>query len=240
MPAAIPIVLTGTVIPNGVTVDAATIEKRVADYVAAVEIYQRFATVFFLENSKYPLEQHPEFRGTDRLLVRRFPPSPVPERGKGYQEFEMLDSWLASETRPPEKWLKITGRYRFRNISAILNECQRDTNAGLLIDQIPRAGWARAFYFCARTEFYRAKLRGLYAQCDDRTDTCIEKVLFQELKNVKAGEVRSFATQPLIEAIVGSSGLPFPTGRSQWYGKQILRRLNRMIDKKYLWYSGVR
>lgn len=240
MPPAIHIVLTGTVIPNGVAVDNAIVEKRVDDYARALQFYQCFGSVFFLENSKYALEQRPEFRETDRLSVCRFQPPSNPERGKGYQEFEMLDSWVSSEHRMPEKWLKITGRYRILNISAILNECRRDTGAGLLIDQIPRAGWARTYFFCARTEFYRARMRGLYAQCDDRTDTCIEKVLFRELKTAKAGEVRCFATQPRIQAVVGSSGLPFPTGRGQWLCKQTLRHLNRLIDKKYLWYSRAR
>ena len=46
MSPAVHIVLTGTV-------DNAMIEKRVEDYAKAVEFYQRFATVFFLENSKY-------------------------------------------------------------------------------------------------------------------------------------------------------------------------------------------
>jgi hypothetical protein len=239
-PSEMPIVLTGTVVPNGVTVDDATVEKRLEDYTKAVAYYQRFATVFFLENSKYPLEQRPEFRETDRLRVRRFQPSLHSELGKGYQEFEMLDAWVSSESSMPEKWLKITGRYCILNILTILDECRRNARADLIIDQIPRAGWARAYYFCVRTGFYGARLRELYAQCDDRTDTCIEKVLFNELKTVKKGQVRFFANQPLIQAVVGSSGLPFPTGRSQRISKQVLRGLNRLVDSKYLWYPKSR
>jgi hypothetical protein len=96
----IPIVLTATVIPNGVTAAANNPEKRLEEYLAALNFYLSFAPVFFLENSAYPLETHPEFRQTDRLQVRRFKPSADPGRGKGYQEFEMLDAWMSSEVKP--------------------------------------------------------------------------------------------------------------------------------------------
>jgi hypothetical protein len=110
MPAEIPIVLTGTVIPNVPDARTINVEARVRDYIAALEFYLRFAQVIFLENSSYPLERHPEFRERDRLRVYRFQPSMKPGRGKGYQEFEMLDSWILSEAEPPKHWLKITGR----------------------------------------------------------------------------------------------------------------------------------
>ena len=53
----IPIVLTATVIPNGVTAAASDPEKRLREYMAAVAFYLDFASVFFLENSAYPLEK---------------------------------------------------------------------------------------------------------------------------------------------------------------------------------------
>jgi hypothetical protein len=56
------------------------------------------------------------------------------------------------------------------------------------------------------------------------------------LKDASAKEVCLFKTQPRITAIAGSSGKVFPVDRSQWIGKQILRRLNRLVDHQYLWY----
>lgn len=235
-PGEIPIVLTATVMPIGVGAAASDPEKRLREYIAALEFYTSFAPVIFLENSAYPLERHPEFRQTERLQVRRFQPSASPERGKGYQEFEMLDSWVSSETQPPERWLKISGRYQILNISSILAECRRNENTSLLIDQLTRSSFARTFYFMVETDFYRRNGLGLYRQCDDRNGEWIERVLFRKLRGLPAAEVRFFGTQPRIRAVAGSTGTPFPSGRGQWICKQVLRRLNQLIDRQYLWY----
>lgn len=232
----IPIVLTGTVIPNGVMAASSDPEARVAEYAKAVQFYVQHAPVIFLENSDYPLERHAVFRESARLQVKRFPPSSDPERGKGYQEFEMLDAWLASEARPPARWVKITGRYQILNIHSLLAEWSRDLKSRLIIDQLPRSSVARTYLFCVDTNFYREHLRGLYRQCDDRTKAWIERILFRKLKGRPAAEVHLFVTQPRINAMAGSSGTAFPTGRGQWWCKQVLRRLNRFIDRQYLWY----
>ncbi len=235
--AEIPIVLTATVVPTVTGAAVVDPAARLAEYAKAVQFYVRHAPVIFLENSSYPLERHAEFRETARLRVRRFAPSANPERGKGYQEFEMIDAWLFSEPQPPARWLKITGRYQILNIPSLLAECRQDPDSGLIIDQVPRAGMARTYVFCARTDFYRERLRGLYQQCDDRTGAWIERVLFRELKGRPAAEVHLFVTQPRLDAKAGTSGAAFPTGRGQWLGKQILRRLNRLVDRQYSWYS---
>lgn len=230
------IVLTATVVPQTTGAASMDPETRLAEYAKAVQFYVRQAPVIFLENSPYSLEGHAAFREAARLQVKRFPPSASPERGKGYQEFEMLDNWLAAETRPPARWLKITGRYQILNIQSLLHECQQDPDSGLIIDRVPRADMARTYVFCASTEFYRTRLRGLYRQCDDRSGAWIERVLFRQLKGRPAAEVHLFKTQPRMNALAGSSGAVFPIGRGQWWCKQNLRRLNRLMDRQYLWY----
>jgi hypothetical protein len=231
----LPVVLTATIAPN--QMNAAGSQLRLAEYLKNLKFYLQFAPVIFLENSGYPLGQHAEFAPTARLQVRQFPPSANPERGKGYQEFEMLDAWLAAEPKPPARWLKISGRYQLNNISAILRECRKEKKYRLIIDQARRSRMARTYSFCVDTDFYRRQLRGRYHRCDDRTGEFIELVLFRELKTVPAGEVRFFATQPRITAVAGSSGRAFPDGRAQWLAKQMLRKFNRFIGRKYLWHS---
>lgn len=235
MPGEIPIVLTATVIPNGVTAAISDPEKRLREYSAALAFYLDFAPVFLLENSAYPLEKHPEFHQTEGLQVRRFQPSANPERGKGYQEFEMLDAWISSEAQPPEQWLKISGRYQFLNVPDILAECRRRAGVPLIIDQARRSSMARTYYFCARTEYYLREMKDLYRQCDDRTGEWIERVLFRKLQ--MARDVRHFVTQPRIQAVAGGSGGSFPTGGGQWLFKQVLRYLNQLVDKRYLWHA---
>jgi hypothetical protein len=234
----IPIVLTATVIPNQViAAGTGKPETRLAEYIKSLQFYRQFAPVIFLENSGYPLERHPEFAETARLRVKKFAPSKNPERGKGYQEFEMLDAWLAAEPQSPARWLKISGRYQLHNIADILEECRTESRSKIVIDQEARTGMARTYSFCVSTDFYRHQLAGLYRQCDDRKGEWIERVLFRKLKTAVAGDVRLFVTQPRITAIAGSSGAAFPSGRGQWLGKQVLRNLNRLVDRKYLWYS---
>jgi hypothetical protein len=233
----IPIVLTATVIPNGVPTAAADPQVRLGEYARALKFYLQFAPVIFLENSGYPLRQHPEFHESARLQVKQFSPSANPKRGKGYQEFEMLDAWLASEPNPPKRWLKISGRYQICNVGSVLDECKKDGQSALLIDQLKHLHFARTYLFCVDTDFYRQQLRGLYQQCDDSAGSWIERVLFQKLKKTPPGTVRLFRTQPRLMATDGSTGTAFPSGRGQWLGKQILRSLNQLGDQKYQWYQ---
>ena len=234
--AEIPIVLTATVIPNGVAA-AGDPQFRLAEYVRTLKFYRQFAPVIFLENSNYPLEQHPEFRESPGLQVKRFPPSTNPGRGKGYQEFEMLDAWLDAEPQPPKRWLKISGRYQICNIDRILTECQADRRHSLIIDQLKHVMFARTYLFCVDTDFYRQRLRGIYLRCDDKTGNWIEHVVFREMENVPASVVRLLKTQPDLTATDGSSGKAFPSGRGQLLGKQILRSVNRLFDRKHLRYQ---
>ena len=231
-----PIVLTATIIPNQVAAVASNPKTRLAEYLASLKFYLQFAPVIFLENSGYPLERHPEFAETARLRVKKFAPSANPERGKGYQEFEMLDAWLSAEPQPPARWLKISGRYRMENIQDILRECSGDLRDELIIDQILRSGAARTYQFCVTTAFYQRQIAGAYLECDDRNGNWIERVLFRKFKTAPE-KISSFKTQPLVLATSGGDGRAFPKGWLQWRVKQTLRSLNRLADKKYLWYS---
>lgn len=234
---ALPIVLTGTVLPSVAGPASGDVATRLAEYLRAIEFYLQYAPVIFLENSTYPLERQAQLWASPGLHVRRFAPSLDPARGKGYQEFEMLDAWLASDPQPPARWLKVTGRYRVLNIATILAECRRDSHTALLIDQVPRASVARTYLFCVQTELYRRRMAGLYRRCDDRAGDWIERVVFRELRGASTTEARFFRTQPRIAAVAGSSGAAFPTGRVQWLFKQVLRRANLLFDRQYLWYA---
>jgi len=237
----IPVVLTATVTPNVTGAAASDPGTRLAEYRRVVEYCQQFAPVFFLENSSYPLERHPEFAASPRLRIRRFAPSKSPERGKGFQEFEMLDAWLASEPEPPARWLKITGRYQLLNLATLLADCRQDPDRPLLMDQLYWQHWARTYVFCARSTFYQAQLRGQYRECDDRQggNRYIERVLFRHLAPRPAADVQLFKTQPRLQAVAGTDGATYPTGQLQWTVKQCLRRLNRLVNRRYLLYSKV-
>lgn len=234
----LPVVLTATIIPNVAGMVTSNPEARLAEYRHTLQFCQQFAPVIFLENSRYPLASHPEFADSPRLRIHRFPPSALPERGKGYQEFEMLDAWLASERRPPARWLKLSGRYQPLNLPAILAEWRREPDCQLLIDQVVRLRRARTYLFGVSTAFYQERLRGLYQRCDDRTGDWIEHVVYRELEKTPRPPVRLLKTQPRLQAYDGSSGTPFPAGKFQWLVKQGLRSLNRIVDQRRLWYAN--
>jgi hypothetical protein len=46
-----------------------------------------------------------------------------------------------------------------------------------------------------------------------------------------------FKTQPHFRAQAGSTGLAYPSGHLQWFIKQCLRRINRLVDERRLHYS---
>ncbi len=238
----IPVVLTATIKPTVTGAAAMNPETRLAEYRRVVQFCRQFAPVYFLENSTYPLDDHPEFANSGELRIRRFAPSQNPERGKGFQEFEMLDTWLASDPQPPARWLKITGRYQLLNLAATLAECRKDQSRSLVIDQLYREQMSRTYLFCVQSAFYRAQLQGLYRQCDDRNgdNYYIERVLFRHLTQVPADQVRLFKTQPRLRAVAGTSGVAYPSGRLHWLVKQGLRSLNHLVDKRYLHYTGFR
>lgn len=232
----LPIVLTATIIPNvpgAASVDPAS---RLAEYLQVLQFCQRIAPVIFLENSGYPLERHAEFAASPRLRIHRFAPSANPERGKGYQEFEMIDAWLAREPQPPGRWFKLTGRYQLRNLAALLAECRQETAPPLLIDRLQKQQFARTHFFSTTTEFYQRRIKGLYLQCDDRKKEWIEYVLFRELEKAPAHEVRIFKTQPDFNAKLGSTGANLPSGSFQWLAKQGLRRFNYLVNRQKLLY----
>jgi hypothetical protein len=231
-----PIVLTATIIPNIANPSPVNIAERLAEYRRVLQFCLPFAPVIFLENSQYPLEQHPEFTPTSRLQIHRFKPSNNPERGKGYQEFEMLDAWLVSTPQPPNRWLKITGRYQVLNLTNILFECRLRYNYPLLIDRLIHLHQARTYLFCVNTTFYMDYILGIFKQCDDRKGNYIEHILYHTLKKNAANSTCTFKTQPRLCARAGSTGKLFPTGKFQWMIKQGLRNLNNRIDNRYLWY----
>ena len=88
------IVLTGTIVPNSNFTTYTNPQVRRAEYLAAIHYYSGFAPVYFLENSAYDLASDPEFISSEDVAIRKFPVSKFAERGKGFQEFEMLDAWL--------------------------------------------------------------------------------------------------------------------------------------------------
>jgi hypothetical protein len=233
----IPIVLTATITPNGVDHAVQDPEIRKAEYIRSLNFYSSFSDkIFFLENSAYPIHDEPAFSPNNKVHLRKLPTSADPSRGKGFQEFEMLDTWIMAEQSPPPRWLKISGRYLIQNIAQILSECARETQASTIIDQSVRSRTARTQIFYETTEHYRQTIKGIYYKCDDRTGDLIERVLFERLAQTRKFSFRFFKHRPQIVACSGTTGKRYPSNAIGGTFKQILRSGNRLFERQYLWF----
>lgn len=235
----IPVVLTGSIVPStGPVHTAADIHRRRDEYLAAIDWYTaRSEAVYFLENSTYDLGSDAAFSRHRNLHIRKMPPSITPERGKGYQEFEMLDAWVQSEFPPPKRWIKITGRYLVENIDKILAKCEADTIHSAIIDQVKRSKTARTYIFFTTTDFYLKCICGSYKQCNDASGAWIERVLYAIFCQ-RPEQLRFFPTKPQLLAIAGGSGISYPNSPITNCVKQVLRSLNELADKRRLWFSA--
>jgi hypothetical protein len=230
------IVLTGALIPSAPFTTHADPQTRRREYLEAIRFYRRFAPVYFLENSAYRLGDDAEFAGQRGLRLRQMPVSSAPERGKGYQEFEMIEAWLARE-QPPPRWIKITGRYLYRNFAALFDECRRERRARMIVDLCARSQFARSHLFWVETDFYRAHLVGVYRECDDEAGEWIEPVLYRRLIKLPRDDVRVFSSEPRLTGISGSTGGSLETNPLKHAVKRVLRKINYALDRRQLWYT---
>jgi hypothetical protein len=231
------IVLTGTIVPN----TTAQLQhrdpiQRKQEYLTAINFYNKFAPVYFLENSAYPLLDDEDFQDLPNTLIRKFPISNFPEKGRGFQEFEMLDAWVAHEKNAPAKWLKITGRYIYNNIQDILRECNSNLQADLMINQYKFSDFADPAIFCIASAYYQSQILGLYRECDDATGWYIEKALYKKLRPIDVNICQRFKTSLVCSGLAGVSGQKI---QSDWRNNinQIILPANYLLDRKYIWLS---
>lgn len=231
------IVLTGTIVPSAPFTAHNDPQVRRREYLEAINFYRGFAPVYFLENSTYPLEDDAEFRDLSNVRLRKRPLSSQPGRGKGYQEFEMIDGWLRDEPQPPRRWIKITGRYMYRNFAALLADCRRERQAQIIIDQCAISKYARSYLFFVESRFYLEHIAGIYRECDDDAGEWIERVLSRHLANLPKSCARLFSLEPRLTGVSGTTGGSVETRRSRYMVKRVLRKLNYLLDHRQLWYT---
>ena len=239
-PPRIPIILTGTIVPpmaGKVKMAAVNPQIRRSEYLASIAYYRQFAPVYFIENSSYPLLQDPDFAPQPDFFPRQFPISEHPERGKGYQEFEMLDRWLEQEENPPPVWMKISGRYRIQNAAELLAAYSTSTPPPLVIDQSPLKRFARTYLFLATTAYYQKRVRGVYTRCDDTKGKWIERVLFRALREDPDRSFELFRIYPVVEAIQGTTGKRLSKSAFGLALRNKLRAFNLKVDRRYLRFS---
>lgn len=239
------VVVTGTVIPNisihgHENLDAATRQNEYEDitvrrnrYIETLSVYASIlnAPIFFLENSSYDFSKDIEFQNlfqkTNITLVK-FPKSQFVERGKGFQEFEMIDEFVKSISGRYRAFLKLSGRYQYRNIKSLM-DTQTD---GLLIDMLRRWQVAITSIFFTTVDFYEEHLMDLYLEADDRQGAWIERRLYQKLSGkVFPQRVQLFPIEPDLRDWTRSSA--DKAGSAIARLKQPVRNVERAILRRF-------
>ena len=226
----IPIVLTGCVIPNTLLKTEVSIGDRIEQYKSAIKFYSKKSKVYFLDNSSMSESNLKNNFNMPGVEIFKYSPSKAKDKGKGFQEFEMLDQFVLSELRE-DYFLKITGRYKIENLSLVLQKLNENTAYFDL--KARRKICLTSYFFCSKA-FYQNNILDLYKKMDDPSGLWAEKVLYEKLKDSQKYEF--FNTYCIINAISGSTGKKYATNRSRILLSNLQRNLFRVMGFKTLYY----
>ena len=234
------VLITGTIVPNvslhgreGQTAakraEYENVASRRARYLENLRWYasKLELPIYFLENSVYDFESDGEIQdlfGGEQLHLMRLPVSAAADRGKGYQEFEMIDEAVLRLAGTHEAFVKVSGRYLFRNVQHLFPK----RLPGIAIDLLRRPRVAITSVFACRFDFYRAHLAGAYREADDARGWWIERELYSRLSGAALrSEARPLLVEPKLISDVGWDG----SGRAGWApgAKRAVRNFERRL-----------
>lgn len=208
----IAIVVTGTITPTSNYTKNRDPAKRRAEYLNSLKYYSAFGEVFFLENSGYDLAGDRDFSELERVHLRPMPVDMDSTHSIGYQEFHMLDTWLAAEQEMPRKWVKLSGRYIIENFPKLMHQFQT-TDKDLVMDVYMYRKWADTWLFCITTEYWEEHFKGKYIV--SQPYLAIETVLYCYLRWHAFPSVDCFVEGPRF-SIVSSEGTAVDVNHSLW------------------------
>jgi hypothetical protein len=201
----LPIVLTATIYPRAIMTVHLTASERRLEYLNAVKYYTKFSHVYLLENSGFNFKDDLDFCSCENVTYIQLEPSNEFNKGKGFQEFEMLDNWFKLYGSKYRGFVKITGRYIVENIADILEDaCVSDSFNCIFERKKSYIDIALTDLFYSGFEFYDKKLLGCYLFVDDKEGYFIEHVVGKILKNNPSTKV--FSKHPIKTGISGSHG----------------------------------
>lgn len=199
------ILITATIAPELQGLSRGTVRQRREEYLSSLRFYRSLFEwpIYFLENSNYDVSGDPEFKVLleNGVVLLKFPPSANPQRGKGYQEFQVLDLAVAQLPKHFTSFIKLTGRYRVENIAAL---AELKVN-GLLADFHRKTEVAITGCFISERAFYERHISSLFEDCNDDTGDWIERVLYRKIKQEGLWDkVDMFPENPIYKGIPGS------------------------------------
>ena len=201
------LIITATIKPNSIVVAQLDEKQRRLEYLTVLQYYIKNyqSTIYFIENSTYNFEEDSEFStlfATDNVHLIKHTPSNEYTKGKGYQEFEMMDKTIVQIGEGFDEFIKVTGRYKVTNFNQLKNQ----TNNGFVIDRHQKRKVAiTSFFKCLITE-YDDFVKGAFKEVDDSKEINIENILYHRLSKINQIKINIFKTTPLYEGLSGSYG----------------------------------
>lgn len=227
------IILTGTIEPNVDFVARTDVSQRIQDYAKCIEFYltETNLPILFAENSGFNPSSEPAFQSF--LIHPRFrwetvSSHPDTSKGKGFQEFYMLDQ-LVERGLTRDYFVKVTGRYLVRNAKAIISLMQDPMH----IDMHRKMKVAITGFFGVETEFYLQNLLGKYYFANDDEGRFIEHVVYDALNDNDA--VSLLPQNPKYEGVSGSHGASMERNPYKMKLRSLERTINRSLGiRKFL------
>ncbi|RZK24467.1 MAG: hypothetical protein EOO43_07480 [Flavobacterium sp.] len=223
------LILTGTILPNAIYgLDDVEVSIRRNQYLLAFRFYRSIFNdpIIYIDNSGYDFKKDTNFMlqlSELKIELIEFPRSVNTARGKGYQEFEMLNYAAGLCNGKYLRFIKITGRYIYTNIAELVSSTEKHS---IIIDRHVRFKSAITSLFVCEVKFYHEFLMDSYVLADDSTGNYIEKVLYKKLKEARSGTVSFFKTNPLWMV---------PNSKSNFYpykfSSALIKLTNGMIRK---------
>lgn len=173
--------LTGTIVPATSLVHRRDVGLRLADYKSAIGFYleQTVLPIVFAENSDYDLESDADFVrwiNHPRFRLLRIPAHADTSKGKGFQEFHLLDRVLETGYLG-SRFAKLTGRYRVRNVEQLIQRSE----APLHIDLHKKMKVALTGFFISDADIYQTFFKDVYLDANDDEGRYIEHVLYNKI-----------------------------------------------------------
>lgn len=201
------LIITATITPNSNFVAQTNTEERRKEYLEVLKYYiANFSgDIYFAENSGYDLDDDDAFQSLfnqERVFSLNFPQSNQIEKGKGYQEFEVLDAVVTQIENKYEEFIKVSGRYLTTNFKLLIEQ----KNAGFIIDRHQKKKVAITSFFRCKMGYYQTILKFCYKEVDDSKGIFIEHIVYSKLKNLENDKIDLFIKMPIYKGISGSYG----------------------------------
>lgn len=221
----LPLLLTASVNPRGMTSACFSPQERELQYIETLNFYihelcnkkGKFFLVF-VENSGWNpeciLNRLSSAANVSIEYISLDPQKFDISKGKGYNEMLMIDlaTEVSSVLHNSKTFFKVTGRYPFRNIFALLREVTTRVGMDLqfyadvkdhkLFDwlHLPINGhWGECRYYAVSIDFWNKNMRGVYQYLDDNGYS-VESFFLDLVRKSKGlpGVLIHFRTQPII------------------------------------------